>query len=393
VNGVDLSKKGALHFCSSADVDGGMELFTLAILKISARRWRTHLLLPEAGPLVGAASGHGVEVHVIPFRRLRRLRGALDLPAFMIGWLRVQWSLLRLIRKHNIGLVHFSENIDAPFMPAARLAGARVIVRCQFVPHSRLLRRALSWMTRLFAHRIFCISHATVRFLFGERGIRNSKISILRSGGPNAEVFSPDIEPYPLRQQLDLPHDTAIIGMVSRFLRDKGHDRFLDIAESLLKDEKRSYHFVMVGREVSGHEAFYNECFERTLHPPLQGKVTILKDLSRSQLASLYRACDIMLQLPRCEDTFPTVTLEAMATGIPVVALNRGGIGEQIVDGVTGLLISSMSCERISDKLISLIDDPDKRRLMSQASREHFLALVSESKLSAEIETAYSAFL
>ncbi|MBE7559332.1 glycosyltransferase [bacterium] len=213
---------GVLYVCSSADADGGMELFTLELVRLSVARWRTHVLLPEEGPLAAAARAAGASVHVTPYRRLRRLRSITDLPAFLFGWLRLERRLTQLIREHEIKLVHFGENIDAFFVPAARWAGAGVVVRCNFVPHSGPARWVLSRLTRALAHRVLCISKATIRLLYGPSGESHPKIVLLRSGGPDPAVFSPETPPYPLRAERHLAADTLVLGMVARFLPDKG---------------------------------------------------------------------------------------------------------------------------------------------------------------------------
>ena len=376
-----------------------MELFTLDLVRLSVKHWKTHLLLPEEGPLAGAARAARAPARHAPNRRLRRLRSWTDVPAFLLGWMRLEWSLARIIRREHIGLAHFGDNIDAFFLPAARLAGAAVVARCNFVPHSRLARWILSRVTRLFSHRVLCISEATIRLLYGERGLGDKKITLLRSGGPDPNVFSPDAPAYPLKEQLGLPAATRVVGMVARFLPDKGHDRFLDLAERLLERSPDGCHFLIVGREVAGHEAFHRRCRERIARPPLAGRVTVVDDLALTdaaaerRLASLYRAMDVLVHLPRCEDTFPTVILEAMACGLPVVSVDRGGIREQILPQETGLLISDGEYETINIALMTLLDQPALRTAYGRAGRERVQELVGRDRLEREIEAIYRQLL
>ncbi|HUR82778.1 MAG TPA: glycosyltransferase family 4 protein [Thermoanaerobaculia bacterium] len=58
----------------------------------------------------------------------------------------------------------------------------------------------------------------------------------------------------------------------------------------------------------------------------------------RTDVEELLAGCDVFVH-PSLEDAFPTVLLEAMAAGLPVVASNVGGIPEIVVDGVTGILV------------------------------------------------------
>jgi glycosyltransferase involved in cell wall biosynthesis len=83
-----------------------------------------------------------------------------------------------------------------------------------------------------------------------------------------------------------------------------------------------------------------------------------------------YRQASIMV-VPSCEpDPFPTVTLEAMAYGLPVVATAVGGLVEQVLDRATGLLVAPRSPEGIARACRKLMDDPDAAVVMGCCGRE-----------------------
>jgi phosphatidylinositol alpha-1,6-mannosyltransferase len=64
------------------------------------------------------------------------------------------------------------------------------------------------------------------------------------------------------------------------------------------------------------------------------------------------------------------VFLEASATGLPVVAGRSGGSPDAVLDGKTGHLVDGTSVEAVADSVASLLDDPDRRRVMGAAGRE-----------------------
>jgi glycosyltransferase involved in cell wall biosynthesis len=87
------------------------------------------------------------------------------------------------------------------------------------------------------------------------------------------------------------------------------------------------------------------------------------------EVASYLRAADVLLHSSRA-DTFPTVVLEAMACGLPVVASAVGGIPEQVVDGETGFLVASGDGPAMAGHLQNLLIDPEIGSRLGRAAAE-----------------------
>ena len=87
------------------------------------------------------------------------------------------------------------------------------------------------------------------------------------------------------------------------------------------------------------------------------------------EVAMYYRAADLFLHSSRV-DTFPTVVLEAMACGLPVVATATGGIAEQVVDGDTGFLVKPEDAAGMANVIVTLLDDPERMRRFGNAGVE-----------------------
>ncbi len=88
----------------------------------------------------------------------------------------------------------------------------------------------------------------------------------------------------------------------------------------------------------------------------------------RKYVADLFRCADVYLHAARA-DTFPTVILEALACGVPVIATAVGGIPEQIIDGVTGFLVEMGDDIAMTNRVKLLMLDIQKRQVMGQAAR------------------------
>ncbi|WAC06936.1 MAG: glycosyltransferase family 4 protein [Thermodesulfobacteriota bacterium] len=83
--------------------------------------------------------------------------------------------------------------------------------------------------------------------------------------------------------------------------------------------------------------------------------------------------CDSdVLVFPTVKDCFPLVILEAMAFGLPVISTYEGAIPEIVDDGVTGYLVPPKNPERIAEKLLDLINNPETRIRMGEAAKKKF---------------------
>jgi glycosyltransferase involved in cell wall biosynthesis len=72
-------------------------------------------------------------------------------------------------------------------------------------------------------------------------------------------------------------------------------------------------------------------------------------------------------------DTFGYAAIEAMAAEVPVVATRTAGVPEVVEDGVTGLLVDVGDDEALTEALVALLDDPDRRRRLGTAGRRRVL--------------------
>ena len=83
-------------------------------------------------------------------------------------------------------------------------------------------------------------------------------------------------------------------------------------------------------------------------------------------VASYFQAAEIYVHVSKAE-TFPNTILEAMACALPVVASNVGGIGEQVVDGETGLLVEPLNSDRLAQAVLRLLKEPTLQQQMGAA--------------------------
>ncbi|MBU1869750.1 MAG: glycosyltransferase family 4 protein [Candidatus Omnitrophica bacterium] len=167
--------------------------------------------------------------------------------------------------------------------------------------------------------------------------------------GVDADRFSP----------LDVSKENAVIS-VGALHSSKGHD-FVIESLGLLKDKPKL--FIVADREYEGEKVFLlNLARQKGV------EVEIFQGIDDEKLCLLYntaRAC----ACGQINEPFGLVPLEAMACGLPVVAVDEGGLAESIIPGETGLL-TERNREQFSSSIAKLLRDQELAKRLGNAGRK-----------------------
>ena len=94
--------------------------------------------------------------------------------------------------------------------------------------------------------------------------------------------------------------------------------------------------------------------------------------LSQEDLPRHYRAADICIVPTIAQEGLSRTSVEAMASGLPVIASRIGGLPSTVSDGATGLLFEPGDPDDLARKIAALLDNPPLRRRMGLAGRKRF---------------------
>jgi len=107
---------------------------------------------------------------------------------------------------------------------------------------------------------------------------------------------------------------------------------------------------------------------KRTAQLALGDRVEFLEHVPFARLAAEYRRSDVFC-LPSRQEGFGIVFLEAMATGLPIVAARAAAVPEVVADGECGVLVEPQNVEALADALRRLMASPEERRRLGEAGR------------------------
>ena len=331
------------------------------------------------------AAREGVEAISIPIQR------CIAPGADFIALFRLLWLLLR----QRPDVAEFSTpKAGLLGMIAARLCGVPVRVYMlrglkleTCTGFKRLILLAAERLASACAHVVLCNSHSLRAEALALGVAPAAKLLLLGEGSSNGvdvERFSPG--PSEVRDRLGLPRGVPVLGFVGRLTRDKGLPELIEAFDTILKAEPEA-HLLLVGWFDASEDALSAGLRTRIeSHPHIHCTGFV------ADTAPYYRAMDVMV-LPSWREGFPNVVLEAAATGIPVVTTISTGSRDSVVPEVTGLLIPPGYPEAISEAVLKLLRNPERRRRMGQAARAWVLENFANECVLGLITALYKSML
>jgi glycosyltransferase involved in cell wall biosynthesis len=131
---------------------------------------------------------------------------------------------------------------------------------------------------------------------------------------------------------------------------EKDPDLWLE-TEAAIAAARPDVSFLLAG---SGHETIADQLVQKGAALGLDTRLVLPGMVI--DVGQVYGALDVLLLASRLENT-PNVMIEAQAAGIPVVGPPVGGIGETMIDGVTGLLAAERSSEALASAVLRILGD------------------------------------
>ena len=186
----------------------------------------------------------------------------------------------------------------------------------------------------------------------------SDKASIRPQGLIRENVFKNNIENArrELRDKLNLKKDTFVVLGVGCGDERKGVDLFVNIAQRL---SKHNIHFVWVGDLVPE--------MQKRIKPFSLKNITLLKSLP--EISLYYAGADVYLMTSR-EDPFPSVVIESMSVGVPVIGFQNAGGFVDIVTKKTGILVPYLDINAMSEAIKLLEKNADLRKKLGEASKK-----------------------
>ncbi|WP_282137437.1 glycosyltransferase family 4 protein [Rossellomorea aquimaris] len=263
------------------------------------------------------------------------------------------WRLTRHINKQAIDVIHANSLRMVLYAGCLRMLAFNRKMKIVYTKHNitslETFPKLFSSLMNLCVTSIITVSEYEKRVLV-QYGVQEDKITTVYNGV--------DLEKFPFTEK---PQPEVFkVGILARLSPEKNHSLFLDIAATM-KDEK-DLHFYIAG------EGPERESIQKKIQKlRISDRVTLLGEVQEPH--QFIQSMDALL-LTSEREVFPMVILEAMATGTPVITINRGGISEAIADGETGMMVNSHSVKAFCEKISTLKSNWELRKMIISAAHQ-----------------------
>lgn len=304
-------------------------------------------------------------------------------------------NLLRLIRELRIDVIHAHWLL--PSGPVGLLASkmsGRPLVMTLHGSDTYLAKRnrGLRWLGRQ------CVEGASVVTACSpdlaedalSLGARKDSVRVIPWGADPTRFGQGD--PSVWRRRLDIPPDLPVIVAVGRMVAKKGFSFLVDAFEKVSAIHRNA---VLV---IGGDGPERDGLIARAAAKGLAGCVRFPGRIPWEAMPDFLAMADLVA-VPSVRDSegnqdgLPTVALEAMAAGKPLVASDLAGLPLVVEHGVTGLLAPSGDAEALAAALIHLLGNPPQRCALGRAARRRVEEALNWDAVAQEYEVVYQEAL
>lgn len=167
--------------------------------------------------------------------------------------------------------------------------------------------------------------------------LKDHTIRIINNG-INLDVFKPIENDIKIKYQCENKY--LILGVAFGWGKKKGLDIFIELSKRL---DENKYKIMLVGTD---------EHIDKDLPDNI---ISIHRTQNQNELAEIYSAADLFVN-PTREDTYPTVNMESLACGTPVLTFNTGGSPE-IIDETCGMVVEKDDIDSMYNEIINICEN------------------------------------
>ena len=278
------------------------------------------------------------------------------------------FKLTRLLKDFQTDVVFLINHLNTLFFGvlASKLAGVRTCINWENETFKKYPFHPLTMLGRRILHLgvdyVVAAAKGHGDYIAVEEKIPCSKIRAIYNG-VDPDRFQSHLGQGEARSRLRIPAQSPVVSIVAALRPDKAHHIFLRAARMVV-DAIPETHFLVIG---DGPQMPFLKSLAKDLN--LENQVHFLG--FQRQLGDIFAAVDIncLSSYPQ-QETLSVAVIEAMSAGIPIVCTDVGFMNEIVIPNETGFLVPVDNPTSLSEKLISVLQNPKLQKHMSDRARQ-----------------------
>ncbi len=300
-------------------------------------------------------------------------------------------ALTRLMRREKFDVVHVHNPLMSLIARAATLLAKPPLVI--YTAHGFYFHEHMPAWKRFVGLSLERMAAPATDLLFTQNredaelavklGLFKPERTLVIGNGADLRAFNPaqvtETKRDMLRREFNIPPGKRIVGMVTRYTRDKGLVEYLEAAAAMRAVIQDPW-FVITGGRAEGdrHPLSEKEIKEMAEFYGIGDRVVFTG--VRQDIPAVLSLFDVFV-LPSYREGMPRSVLEAMAMEIPVVVTNIRGCREEVTHGVEGFLVPIKDADALTDRVLDILKQPELAARMGKAGRERALREFDEANI------------
>ncbi|MDD1402163.1 glycosyltransferase family 4 protein [Ligilactobacillus salivarius] len=366
--------KNILYLHAGAEMYGADKILLELVTGLDKSKFHPIVVLPNDGILKDKLIENGIETYVVHYPILRRkyfnLKGIIN---YGLSYFGKSNEIVKLLKNKKIDIIHANTTAVLEGIYLKKKLKCKLIWHVhEIILKPAIINKTISYLIGRYADKCVAVSKAVKKHLIDSKFVDEDKVEVIYNG-VDTERFNPNVENKYLYKEWNIPDEAIKVGMIGRVNAWKGQNDFLDAAEGLLKKYSNLYIFI-VGSAFAGEEWRVDELKKKIADS--QNKDRIIFSEFRTDTPEIHSFFDVLVLPSTNPDPLPTVVLEAMGCGTPIVGYNHGGVTEMVINGETGLLAEVKNSKDLGRKIQQALESDYK--LMGQKARDRAVKNFSE---------------
>lgn len=377
--------KKILYLHAGAELYGADIVLLELVKRLDKEKYEPFVLLPNDGLLKDKLEKENINVDVERYPILRRkyfnIKGIIT---YCYDYIKYSKRIIKYINEKHIDILHINTSAVLEGCYIKKKTGIRTVWHIhEILLKPQVISNFIYKCIAKYSDEIICVSGAVKRHF--ENITKRYDAKIIYNGVDNTKFNNNTSSQY-LKKEFNITNNELIIGMIGRINAWKGQNSFLDAMENVFK-KVPNCKALIVGGVFEGQE-WRKEQLENKIKTSEFCNNIILSDF-RQDSANIHNLIDIFVLPSTNPDPLPTVVLESMACGKPIVAYKHGGVCEMVKEGYNGYLAKICDSNDLANKIIELAINKEKRILMGKNSMKRQKELFSLDAYIKNFEEVY----